>query len=304
MNINGGFFSDTEDDALRQMQRIVGCEVKRCVYPTANNLTYYLSERGDLFSIQNIKGKLLTRGPKQPSSKHIHGKRKDGGTTLRLSNGRHGPGGESFIKAELLVYCTYILGRWEPDLQIDFKNGQASDIRPDNLEEHREAIPQEWSERLTTYSDIYRVNFDRVAESVKWWAHISKEDAKDIAQTTFIWLCTSGYKDSVNVALWFYWSRLRAQDFWKHHARHYNKADYDTILELRGQRDTPVEVDLFHLQKGSKRARYLELWAQGHTPTEIAEMCGTTLASTGSMISRSVQFLRKYLKHEKELLTP
>lgn len=304
MNINGGFFSDTEDDALRQMQRIVGCEVKRCVYPTANNLTYYLSERGDLFSMQNIKGKMLTRGPKQPASRSGHGKRRDGGTTLRLSNGKHGQGGESFIRAELLVYCTYILGRWEPDLQIDFKNGQASDLRPDNLEEHREAIPQEWSERLTTYSDIYRANFNRVAESVKWWAHISKEDAKDIAQTTFIWLCTSGYKGSVNAALWFYWSRLRAQDFWKHHARHYNTADYDTILELRGRRDTPVEVDLFHLQKGSKRARYLELWAQGHTPTEIAEMCGTTLASTGSMISRSVQFLRKYLKHEKELLTP
>lgn len=301
MNINGGFFSDTEDDALRQMQRIVGCEVKRCVYPTANNLTYYLSERGDLFSIQNIKGKLLTRGPKQPSSKHIHGKRKDGGTTLRLSNGRHGPGGESFIKAELLVYCTYILGRWEPDLQIDFKNGQASDIRPDNLEEHREAIPQEWSERLTTYSDIYRANFDRVAESVKWWAHISKEDAKDIAQTTFIWLCTSGYKDSVSVALWFYWSRLRAQDFWKHHARHYNTADYDTILELRGQRDTPVEVDLFHLQKGTKRVRYLELWAQGHTPTEIARECGCSLATVSSSITRSIQFLQRYFKKEQGL---
>ena len=50
MNINGGFFSDTEGDALREMQKMVKCKVKRCAYPTTKNLTYYISEHGHLFS--------------------------------------------------------------------------------------------------------------------------------------------------------------------------------------------------------------------------------------------------------------
>lgn len=301
MNINGGFFSDTESDALREMQKMVKCKVKRCAYPTTKNLTYYLSEHGHLFSIQRIQGKLLTRGPKQPISKYSHGKRKNGGTTLRLSNGRHGKGGESFIRAELLVYCTYILGRWEPDLRIDFKNGRASDLRPDNLMEHREKIPPEWSERMAEHADIYRKNFDRVAEVVKWWTGISKEDAKDLTQTTFVWLCTNGYKEQVNTRLWIYWAKLRALDFWRHHAARYNTKDYDTILELRGQRDNPVEVDLFHIQKGEKRSQYLTLWAQGHTPTEIAEMVGSTTGNVGCSVTRSIQFLQKYFAHDKEM---
>ena len=62
------------------------------------------------------------------------------------------------------------------------------------------------------------------------------------------------------------------------------------------------EIDLFHLQKGEKRARYFELWAQGHTPTEIAEMTGSTCGNVGSSVTRSIQFLQKYFRHEKELL--
>lgn len=301
MNINGCFFSDSERDALCEMQRLAGCEVRRCVYPTTKNLTYYISEHGHLFGQQRIQGKLLTRA-KQPSSKHSHGKRKDGGMTLRLSNGKHGKGGESYIRAELLVYCTFCLHRWEPDLQIDFKNGNATDLRPDNLMEHREEIPQEWSERLAGHADIYRQNFDRVAESAKWWTGISREDAKDVTQDTFVWLCTNGYKEQVNIRLWIYWAKRRAQDFWRHHARHYNTADYDTIMEMRGRRDRAAEIDLFHIQKGEKRSRYLTLWAQGHTPTEIAEMTGSTTGNVGCSVTRSIQFLQRYFRHEKELL--
>ena len=306
MNINGGFFSDTEGDALREMQRMAGCEVRRCAYPTTKNLTYYISEHGHLFSIQRIQGKLLTRGPKQPGSKHSHGKRKDGGTTLRLSNGKHGKGGESFIRAELLVYCTFCLHRWEPDLQIYFKNGRATDLRPDNLMEHREEIPPEWSERLARWEDIYSREFNTVVVHCTWWTGISREDAKDVVQSTYVWLCTEGYRSDPTdfVKVWTFWAKRRAQDFWKHHACHYKTADYDTILELRGQRDQAVEVDLFHIQKGEKRSRYLTLWAQGHTPTEIAEMTGSTTSNVGCSVTRSIQFLQRYFRHEKELLRP
>lgn len=303
MNINGGFFSDTEGDALREMQKMVKCKVKRCAYPTTKNLTYYLSEHGELFSIQKIQGKLLARGPKQPGSRSGHGKRKDGGTTLRMSNGKHGAGSESWIRAELLVYCTYILGRWEPDLRIDFKNGSANDLRPDNLEIHREVIPPEWSERLAQWKDIYQSQFNTVVAHCTWWTGISREDARDVVQSVYIWLCTDGYKSDPTdfVKVWTYWAKLRAQDFWRHHAARYNTEDYETILEMRGQRDQAVEVDLFHIQKGEKRSQYLTLWAQGHTPTEIAEMVGSTTGNVGCSVTRSIQFLQKYFAHDKEM---
>ena len=306
MNINGGFFSDTEGDALREMQKMVKCKVKRCAYPTTKNLTYYLSEHGELFSIQKIQGKLLTRGPKQPGSRSGHGKRKDGGTTLRMSNGKHGAGSESWIRAELLVYCTYILGRWEPDLRIDFKNGRADDIRPDNLEIHREVIPPEWSERLAQWKDIYQSQFNTVVAHCTWWTGISREDARDVVQSVYIWLCTDGYKSDPTdfVKVWKYWAILKAQDFWRRHASRYNTEDYDTVLELRGTQPPTYEVDMIHIQKGDRRQRFLELWAQGNTHTEIAEMEGSTVSNVSSSITRSIQFLRKYFRHEKELLRP
>lgn len=306
MNINGGFFANTEGDALMEMQKIVGCNVKRCSYPTTKNLTYYISEHGHLFSIQNIQGKMLVRGPKQPGSRSAHGKRRDGGTTLRLNNGKHGKGGESWIAAELLVYCTFIIGRWEPGLRIDFKNGRASDLRPDNLEIHREAIPPEWAERLARWEDIYESQFNTVVKHCTWWTGISREDARDVVQSTYIWLCTTGYRSDPTdfVKVWTYWAKLRAHDFWRHHQTHYTNEDYDTILEMIGQRDKPVEVDLFHIQNGEKRSQYLTLWAQGHTPTEIAEMTGSTTGNVGSSVTRSIQFLQKYFRYEKEMLRP
>lgn len=303
MNINGGFFSDTEGDALRDMQRLAGCEVRRCAYPTTKNLTYYISEHGHLFSIQRIQGKLLTRGPKQPGSKHSHGKRKDGGTTLRLSNGKKGPGGESFIRAELLVYCTFCLHRWEPDLQIDFKNGHATDLRPDNLQEHVEEIPPEWAERLARWENIYRSQFAEVVRRVVWWSFISAEDAKDVVQSAYIYICTYGYKKEPEnfLGLWIHIAKIRAIDFKKHHSDHYNTEDYDLILELRGTKSPTYEVDMIHIQKGDRRQRFLELWAQGHTPTEIAEMEGSTVSNVGASVSHSIKFLQKYFAHDKEM---
>ena len=303
MVIGNGFFSDTESDALREMKNRSGCEVKRCVFPTMGNLTYYLSIQGDLYGMQRVKGtgKFITRGPKKPDH-GTHAKRKDGGITHRL---RESPKHEKSIKAELLVYCTYILGRWEPDLRIDFKDGHATNINPDNLEIHNEDIPPEWLEHMKANADTYEKDFKRVVASVVYWCGICQEDAKDIVQSTFVWLCTDGYKSKSDqfAAVWTYWAKKRGIDFWYKHNR-FDTENMDVLLELRGHYDKPVEVDLFHLQKGEKRQKFLTLWAQGHTPTEIAEMCGSTTTNVGSSVTHSIRWLQKYFRHEKELLTP
>jgi len=302
MVIGNGFFTDYESQAINEMKKMVKCDVKRCAFPSSKNLTYYISEHGDLFSMQKIQGKCLTRGPKKTGSSQGHGKRKDGGITHRLSMGHSNKGKEKWIAAELLVYCTFILGRWEPDLRIVFKNGKASDIRPDNLDVPPNELPPEWSERMAEYKEMYQQDFNRVVQSVKWWCRISVEDAKDIVSNTFIWLCTEGFKDVVNPALWTYWSRKRGFDFIYRANKMMMGENYDVELETRGTTDNTPEIDLFHIQKGEKRSRYLQLWAQGFTPTDIAEMEGTKIGNVGSSVTHSIQFLRKYFRNEKEYL--
>ena len=244
-----------------------------------------------------VQGKRLTRTKK--AAEGGHSKRKNGGLTARMQSG---PKHEQYLPLEWLTYCTFTLKRWEPlPLPLTFINGNSKDVRPENLRLPEKQIPPEWSEHMKDYSEIYQHDFNRVCESVKWWCGIDKEDAKDIVQSTFVWLMTDGYREQFNAAIWTYWSRKRGLDFIYRWALKYAELNEDTHPGSIGVR---CEIDLFHLQKGEKRARYLELWAHGHTPTEIAEMTGSTCGNVGSSVTRSIQFLRKYFRHEKELLRP
>lgn len=295
MVIGNGFFSDTEQDALREMTERSRCEVRRCVFPTASKIVYYISRRGDIYGTQMVQGKRLTRTKK--AAEGGHWKRKNGGLTARMQSGSKR---EQYLPLEWLTYCTFTLKRWEPlPLPLTFINGNPKDVRPENLRLPEKQIPPGWSEHMKDYSEIYQHDFNRVCESVKWWCGIDKEDAKDIVQNTFVWLMTDGYREQFNVAIWTYWSRKRGLDFIYRWALKYAELNEDTHPGSMGVR---CEIDIFHLQKGEKRARYLELWAQGHTPTEIAEMTGSTCGNVGSSVTRSIQFLQKYFRHEKELL--
>jgi DNA-directed RNA polymerase specialized sigma24 family protein len=122
-------------------------------------------------------------------------------------------------------------------------------------------------------------------------------------QSAYIYICTYGYKKEPEnfLGLWIYVAKIRAIDFKKHHSDHYNTEDYDLISELRGTQPPTNEVDMIHIQKGDRRQRFLELWAQGHTPTEIAEMVGSTTGNVGCSVTRSIQFLQKYFAHDKEM---
>ena len=136
-----GFFTWTENEARQEMEKLAGCKVLPCVFPTIGNLEYFISEHGDVFSTQKIKGHYLTRGPKKACSLEGHGKRKDGGVSHRLC---YAPKREKWLPCEQLVYCTFILGHWEPDIKLEFVNGRTTDIRPDNIRQCKQVVPAEW----------------------------------------------------------------------------------------------------------------------------------------------------------------
>lgn len=289
MVIGNGFFSDTEGDALIEMKIRSGCDVKRCVFPTIGNIMYFISINGDLYGVQRIQGKYLTRTRKVIKTKS--------GFTARISVS---PNKEAYFPLQLLTYCTFILNEWKLDLQLEFKNGNPYDVHPKNLCLKNNHIPIEWANNMAMREDVYRSHFMHVAWSVNYYTGFDIEDCKDLAQSSFIYLCTNGYRpiqhDSEILGLWINYARIRAYDYIRR--RWLSNSEF---VERQGNRDKPFELDLFHIQPGERRSTYLRMWAEGNTMTEIAEVCGCKPSTVRASVLRSIQFLQRYLKKEKKL---
>lgn len=295
MVIGNGFFSDNREAALREMQERSQCEVRHLPYPTLGNITYYIGYTGDLYGQQIIQGRPLTR-----QGRH---QKYSNGYTARMSDRPHH---QTCYKLQVLTWSAFVLNRWQPDADLEFKNGNCYDVRPSNLQERRPTIPTEWAATMERRQDIYQSHFIDVCWSVNYVTGLSLDDCKDATQDAFIYLCCEGYigrqrETQEFVGLWKRVARFRAIDRLKH--QDYRQAtgdDYDTVLETHGRRDRGFEFDFFGLQPGEKRQRYLRLWIEGARPSEIAGECGTTLGNFSSSLTRSMQFMRRYFKHEIE----
>lgn len=305
MVFGNGFFTYTENEALEEMMRLAGCRVLQCVYPTASKISYYLSEKGDCFSVQKVQRKYLVRT--KTTKAEGHNKRRGGGLIMRV---RSTPSTERQYNLEWMMYCTFILGRWEEQKQLLFLDGNPKNVRPENLQLPKTAIPPEWPERMERHKEVYESEFNNIVRMTGRWAGLSAEDAKDIVQSVFISKTTEFYSIDFDGKLWFYWSKRRALDYLTSRWRRFT---HDEFLEdtFKGGTDTHCEVDLYGVQpnqksrkgrKGNKAGYELYLWAHGHTPTEIAEMVGSTIGTVGSNITRRLQYLKNYLKHEEKLL--
>lgn len=292
MVIGNGFFSENREAALAEMTERSKCEVKHLPYPTVGNITYYISYVGDLYGQQMIQGRPLTR-----QGKH---QKYSNGYTARLSERPHHQVG---FKLQVLTWSAFVLNQWNPDVDLEFKNGNVYDVRPCNLQERVETIPTEWAATMERRKDMYVSKFLNVAWSVNYVTGLPLEDCKDAAQDAFIYLCCEGYKGKQRetdefIGLWIRLARFRAIDRIKHvnDRQVYGLADY-----LPSKKRTGYELDWFKLQPGEKRQRYLRMFFEGNRPTEIAEACGVSLGTVSSSVTRSMQYYQRYFKHEIEL---
>lgn len=292
MVIGNGFFSDNREAALQEMQERSRCEVRHLPYPTIGNITYYIGYTGDLYGQQMIQGRPLTRQRKHQKYSI--------GYTARLSSSPHK---EANFHLQVLTWSAFVLNRWEPDVDLEFKNGNCYDVRPSNLQERRPVIPAEWAQTMTRRQNIYAKNFLDVCWSVEYVTGLSLDDCKDAAQDAFIYLCCEGYRGHQRetdefIGLWKRVARFRGIDRLKHVS---DRQEYGTIDQLPSHyMRNGYEFDWFTAQPGEKRQRYMRLAIEGNTPAEIARVCGTSPATVRSSICRSMQFMRKYFKHEIE----
>lgn len=291
MVIGNGFFTETEQDAMQEMTARCGCQVKPCVFPTVGNISYYISENGDLYGMQKIASQRITRTKKNIKNKSGYTAR------LQLSAKK-----EVYIPLQVLTYCTFVLKEWMPEVELQFINGDVYDVRPSNLKLREDKIPQEWTERVGINSNNYKRSYNKLCYTVAFFTGISLEDAQDIVSQQYLYLCTEGFHESIKtdddfIGLWCKMSKLRALDFVK--GRKYFVCD--KLEQLVGVRYRMYETNLFKIQPGEKRQKYLWMWANGYTATEIARECGCTLSTVSSSLTRSIQFLQDYLKNEIKL---
>lgn len=293
MVIGNGFFSDNREAALLEMQERSQCEVRHLPYPTVGNITYYIGYTGDLYGQQMVQGRPLTRQRKH--QKYTIG------YTARLSSAPHK---EANFHLQVLTWSAFVLNRWNPDVDLEFKNGNCYDVRPSNLQERRPVIPAEWAETMERRKDIYRSHFLDVCWSVNYVTGQTLDDCKDAAQDAFVYLCCEGYMGHQRetqefIGLWKRVARFRAIDRLKHVR---DRQVYGAADDLPSHHmHNGYEFDWFKAQPGEKRQRYLRMWIDGARPTEIARECGVTLGTVGSGLTRSMQFMRKYFKHEIEI---
>lgn len=293
MVIGNGFFSDNREAALQEMQERSRCEVRHLPYPTIGNITYYIGYTGDLYGQQMIQGRPLTRQRKH--QKYAIG------YTARLCSSPHK---EANFHLQVLTWSAFVVNRWQPDVDLEFKNGNPYDVRPSNLQERRPVIPPEWADTMERRKGLYQSHFLDVCWSVNYVTGLSLDDCKDATQDAFIYLCCEGYMGHQRetgefIGLWKRVARFRAIDRLKHQEY---RQEYGAAEDLPSHHRQPdYELDWFSLQPGEKRQRYLRLFIEGARPTEIAKECGVTLGTVSSNITRSMQFMRRYFKHEIEV---
>ena len=296
MVIGNGFFSENRQTALAEMTERSKCEVRHLPFPTVGNIAYYISYTGDLYGQQMIQGRPLTRQRKHQKYSI--------GYTARLCEAPHK---EANFHLQVLTWSAFVLNEWNPDVDLEFKNGNCYDVRPCNLQERVEVIPVEWAATMDRRKGIYQSHFLDVAWSVNYVTGLSLDDCKDAAQDAFIYLCCEGYMGHQRetdefIGLWKRVGRFRAIDRLKHREdRQVRGEAYDVVLETHGRHDQGYEFDWFRLQPGEKRQRYLRMFFEGNTPTEIANACGAAAGTVRSSVCRSMQFYQRYFKHEIEV---
>lgn len=291
------FFANSEVDALAEFSKRAGCEVRKCVYPVRSERVYCISEHGDLFGLirddyrhvfigYSAKKKVLHNTAERPTPGVWYGVK------------HYLSGKDTVVKAEKLVYCTFVLGKWDDDVIVQFKDGDQYNVCLDNLEEPHKEVSPLTAKRMVEYSDIYRREFKNVVSYVAWICGIRDEEAQDCAQDTFIWLITRQYAlPQYFVGAWMYWSKFHGFHVTRDSYKHCELKEQDS-----GGHEPNREIDLLGMIRNDKHRDMLLMKLHGYTEREVAEKYGTTAGTVHNTMQRVIANLRTaFLKDFKVL---
>ena len=290
MVISNGFISQTKEEVIQELRkRIKGREIQPVPLPhIVDTMTYYISDIGELFGSQQHKTFYLTKPLKVETKSNI-------GASFRFALGNRKYKQEYL---QNLMYWTFVSKEYIQDVDIGFKDSNIYNYQLDNLFVRQKQFPQTLYDNIYLLQSVYKSYFLEVA----WWVRfvsmdISLDDAKDIASNTFFEICNTKYDyDAGNfVGLWKTQVRKRALDF-LHFRNRFEDALFNENGEERiggGEQDNFDIVDYKKHLNGEKTIKYFELYLQGESATDIAEVTGSTRNNVSSSISRSIQKLKE-----------
>jgi hypothetical protein len=284
---NDAFFANTEAEALAEFGKRVGCEVRKCVYPVRCERVYCISEHGDMFGLIEDKSKHVFIGY---SSKrqvlHKNSKKPTSGVWYGVKH--YLTGKDTVMRAERLVYCTFVLGEWREDVKVQFKDGDPYNVCVVNLEEPQETYSPIWAEHMTEQTKVYEREFNRVVGYVRWYCGIRDEEAQDVVQDTFMWLTSSERTmPSYFIGAWMFWSKFNGMHIVRDRIR---------MCAMEGwygwRNDRPIDIDILGLIKNEKHRDMLQMRLHGYAEKEIAEKYHTTQGTVRVTMQRVVANLR------------
>lgn len=290
MVLSNGFISQTKEEVIQELRkRIKGTEVQPIPLPyVVDAMTYYISDIGEVFGSQQYKTFYLTKLLKVETRYSL-------GASIRVALGNKKYKNEYI---QNLMYCTYISREYIEDIDVGFKDGNIYNYQLDNLFVRQKQFPQTLYDNICLLQSVYKSYFLNVA----WYARfvstdISLDDAKDIASNTFFEICNTKYDyDADNfIGLWKTQVRKRVLDF-LHLRNRFEDALFNEDGEERiegGEQDNFDIVDYKKHLNGEKTIKYFELYLQGESATDIAEVTGSTRSNVSSSISRSIQKLKE-----------
>ena len=282
---DNAFFANTEAEALAEFSKRAGCEVRKCVYPVRGERVYCVSTSGQLFGLIRDESKHVFIG----YTINVRIKYKDRptpGVWYGVKN--YLTGKDTVVRAEKLVYNTFVLGQWDEDVKVQFKDGDQYHVSLDNLEEPHEVYDPKWTENMSQYTQVYRREFNRVVGYVTWFCSIRTDEAQDCVQDTFLWLTSDErIMPSYFIGAWMFWSKMSGMHFLRERARMRSIEDWDGW-----RNDRPIDIDILGMVKNDKHRDMLLMKLHGYTEKEIAEKYGTTAGTVRNTVQRVIANLR------------
>lgn len=291
------FFANTEAEALAEFSKRAGCEVRKCVYPVRGERVFCISDHGSMFGLIRDESKHVFIGySSKPRVLHKTAKRPTPGVWYGVKH--YLSGKDTVVRAEKLVYCTFVLKEWRDDVIVRFKDGDQYNVCVDNLEEPHKEVSPVWIEHMNGQTKVYKREFNRVVDYVSWFCSIRIDEAQDCVQDTFLWL-TSDERTmpSYFIGAWMFWSKMNGMHYLRDRARMCTLEDWDVL-----KNDRPIDIDVMSMIKNEKHRDMLQMKLHGYTEKEIAEKHGTTQGTVRVTMQRVVANLRAaFIKDFKAL---
>ena len=284
---DGSFIVNKPEDAIRIFKELCQRDVRLTVFPHNGWTAYYISEDARCFGIKWLR---LTDKYCCYELSYTTDKYKPNLMPQFLLRPEFGH--QVKVRADRMVYCTFVLGEWRSDIQPKYRDGDRNNCKIENLYLESDLVRDfaPIRERMERSTDVYEQYFMYVVRYIYYCCRgkANFDDAKDAAQESFIYL--TGKDFDFNLGHWMKYGKLLG---FHHIKKKEGVMNIDDAFFL-GHRDDAYEIDVTEFVTNQRAKKYLELYLEGYEQHEIMRMLGVQQG----LLSYHIRHSRKIIKEQ------